>query len=84
MSKARNTAKDIAREKKTDNAYRESVAEFNAKRIYEDGKKWAVPFHKITDAIEQRVSYSDFKEQAFIDRCKERKETASARYVPTI
>ena len=82
MSKARKTAKDVAREKKTDKAYRESVAEFNAKRIYEDGKKWAVPFHKITDAIEQRVSYIDFKEQAFIDKCKERKETASARYVP--
>ena len=82
MSKARKTAKAVAREKKTDKAHRESVAEFNARRIYDDGKKWDVPFHKITDAINQRVSYKDFKEQAFLDKCKERKETASARYVP--
>ena len=79
MSKPRKTAKASAR---VDKAHRESVAEFNAKRIYEDGKKWDVAFEKIMKAIEQKATYAEFKEQAFLDKCKERKETASARYVP--
>ena len=50
--------------------------------IFESGKKWGVASHIIADAIKDKISHDDFREQALKNKLKEVKSTASAKYVP--
>ena len=50
--------------------------------IFESGRKWGVASHIIADAIKDKISHYDFREQALKNKLKEVKSTASAKYVP--
>ena len=50
--------------------------------IFENGRKWGVQPEKINNAIAQKVSYADFREQSLKDKLKAFRDTASAAYIP--